>query len=142
MSIPQRLSIVTLGVADIARSSEFYQRLGWKPAEASTPEIVWFSTGGSALGLFETVELAKDVGVPNTPLSGFRGTTLAINFESIAEVDAAWRDAVAAGADPVKQPQTAEWGGHSGYFADPDGHLWETVFAPGVKLDDEGRVLF
>ena len=140
MSIPQRLSIVTLGVADVKRSSAFYQALGWEPAKTSTDEIVWFSTGGTALGLFETAELAKDVGVPNAPRSGFRGTTLAINFESVEDVDAAWRDAVAAGATPVKRPQTAEWGGHSGYFADPDGHYWEMVFAPGFAIDEDGRV--
>jgi len=140
MTIPQRLSIVTLGVADLKRSSAFYQGLGWVPAAASTPEIVWFSTSGSALGLFETGELAADVGVPNEPRTGFRGTTLAINFESAEAVDEAWAAVLAAGATAVKAPETAVWGGHSGYFADPDGHYWELVFAPGFGFDADGRL--
>ena len=140
MTIPQRLSIVTLGVADVQRSSEFYQGLGWTPAAASTAEIVWFETSGSAIGLFETGELAADVSVPNEPRSGFRGSTLAINFDSVEEVDEAWAAVLAAGATPVKAPHTAVWGGHSGYFADPDGHYWELVFAPGFRLDADGKL--
>lgn len=140
MTIPQRLSIVTLGVADLARSTAFYRALGWEPAAASLDTIVWFTTSGSAIGLFETGELAADVGVPNEPRAGFRGTTLAINFESAEAVDEAWAAVLAAGATGVKAPQTAEWGGHSGYFADPDGHYWELVFAPGFTLDADGKL--
>lgn len=140
MTIPQRLSIVTLGVTDVKRSSDFYQGLGWVPAAASMDEIVWFETAGSALGLFETGQLADDVSVPNDPLSGFRGTTLAINFDSAEAVDAAWTAVLAAGATAVKAPETAVWGGHSGYFADPDGHYWELVYAPGFTLDADGKL--
>lgn len=140
MTIPQRLSIVTLGVADLKRSRAFYEALGWEPAAASTEEIVWFKTSGSAIGLFETGELADDIGVPNEPRAGFRGTTLAINFESADAVDAAWTAVLAAGATAVKVPQTAVWGGHSGYFADPDGHYWELVFAPGFGFDANGNL--
>ena len=141
MSIPQSLSIVTLGVADLKRSAAFYQGLGWEPAGASSDEIVWFATTGSALGLFETGELADDVGVPNEPRTGFAGSTLAINFASAEEVDAAWVDVLAAGATPVKVPTATPWGGYSGYFADPDGHYWELVFAPGFSFDADGKLL-
>ena len=141
MTIPQRLSIVTLGVADVKRSSLFYQALGWKPAAASDDNIVWFATSGSALGLFETGELAADIGVPNEARSGFRGTTLAINLHSVEAVDEAWAAALEAGATAIKPPQTAVWGGHSGYFADPDGHYWELVCAPGFSLDENGKLI-
>jgi predicted lactoylglutathione lyase len=141
MTIPQRLSIVTLGVVDVQRSSAFYQALGWVPAAASNDSIVWFATAGSALGLFETGELAEDVNVANEPLQGFRGTTLAINFENEEAVDAAWAEVLAVGGTAVKAPERAVWGGYSGYFADPDGHYWEMSFAPGFSIDAEGRIV-
>jgi catechol 2,3-dioxygenase-like lactoylglutathione lyase family enzyme len=140
MTFPARISIVTLGVADLEASARFYQALGWERSAASTDAIVWFRTADSALGLFPAEELAADAGVPAEPESGFRGVTLAVNLEDEAAVDRALRTAVAAGATVVKPPARASWGGYSGYFEDPDGHLWELCHNPGFPLTPEGRI--
>ncbi|MFE0458980.1 VOC family protein [Kitasatospora sp. NPDC058965] len=140
-SLPARISIVTLGVTDLARSSEFYAALGWQRSAASSPEIVWFRTADSALGLFPTDELAADAGLP--PGAGepaFRGVTLAINLESPEAVDAALAVAVRAGAEIVKPPAATDWGGYSGYFEDPDGHLWELAHNPFFPFTAEGQL--
>jgi uncharacterized protein len=142
MTVPARLSIVTLGVADLARSIAFYEALGWTRMPGGEPDVIeWFATNGSVIGLFPHDELAADAGVPAEPSSGFRGVTLAMNFASEAEVDAAFADAIDAGATSVKAPIATDWGGFSGYFADPDGHYWEVAYAPGIVLDADGRVL-
>ena len=142
MTVPARLSIVTLGVADLAASIAFYDALGWQRVPGGErSDIEWFGTNGSVIGLFAHDELAADVGVAAEPSSGFRGVTLAMNFASEAEVDAAFADALGAGATSTKEPTRAEWGGYSGYFADPDGHLWEVAFAPGITLDADGRIV-
>jgi len=142
MTVPARLSIVTLGVADLARSIAFYDALGWARMPGGDPGVIeWFGTNGSVIGLFPHDELAKDAGVPAEPSAGFRGVTFAMNFASADEVDAAFAGALKAGATSVKVPAATEWGGHSGYFADPDGHLWEVAWGPGITIDDEGRIL-
>ena len=142
MTLAPRLSIVTLGVADLARSIAFYTGLGWTPMPGGEPNVIeWFATNGSVIGLFPHDELAKDAGVPAEPSAGFRGVTLAMNFASAEEVDAAFAAAIDAGATSIKVPAATEWGGHSGYFADPDGHYWEAVWGPGITIDDEGRIL-
>jgi uncharacterized protein len=142
MTVAARLSIVTLGVADLARSVAFYEALGWSRMPGGEPDVIeWFATSGSVIGLFPHDELAKDAGVPAEPSTGFRGVTLAMNFGSEGEVDAAFADAIAAGASSIKTPIGTDWGGYSGYFGDPDGHYWEVAFAPGIRLDAEGRVL-
>jgi uncharacterized protein len=142
MTVPARLSIVTLGVADLATSIAFYDALGWQRVPGGEPSVIeWFATNGSVIGLFPHDELAKDAGVPADPSAGFRGVTLAMNFASAAEVDAAFAGALAAGATSVKVPAATDWGGHSGYFADPDGHLWEVAWGPGITIDAEGRIL-
>ncbi|GAA1216724.1 VOC family protein [Kitasatospora nipponensis] len=138
--VPARISIVTLGVADLARSSEFYAALGWERSAASSPEIVWFRTADSALGLFPTAALAADAGIPEGGEPAFRGVTLAINLESAQAVDEALAVAVEAGASVVKPPATAHWGGYSGYFEDPDGHLWELAHNPFFPLSESGRL--
>jgi catechol 2,3-dioxygenase-like lactoylglutathione lyase family enzyme len=140
MTVPARISIVTLGVSDLEASARFYQALGWQRSSASSDAIVWFRTVDSALGLFPAGELAADAGVPAEPGAGFRGVTLAINLEDEAAVDRALETAVAAGATVVKSPERAPWGGYSGYFADPDGHLWELCHNPGFPLTPEGRL--
>ncbi|AXI76426.1 VOC family protein [Peterkaempfera bronchialis] len=140
MTVPARISIVTLGVSDLETSARFYQDLGWKRSSASSPEIVWFHTADSALGLFPVEELAADAGIPAEPESGFRGVTLAVNLEDEAAVDRALQSAVAAGATVVKPPQPTSWGGYSGYFEDPDGHLWELAHNPFFPLTPEGRL--
>jgi predicted lactoylglutathione lyase len=138
MAVPQRLSIVTLGVADLQRAATFYESLGWKRAE-SMPAIVFFRLSGITFGLYEWHALADDAKVP-ADSSGFRGVTLAMNYSSTDEVDEVFAEWVAAGATPVVEPHTAFWGGYSSYVADLDGHLWEIAHAPNVPLDDEGRI--
>lgn len=140
MTIPARLSIVTLGVSDLARSIAFYEALGWQRSSASMEGIAWFGLVGSALGLFPRDELAADAAVPDTT-PGFGGITLAINLESERQVDAAFRTAVAAGATVTKAAEHTDWGGYSGYIADPDGHPWELAFNPGFPLAADGALL-
>jgi predicted lactoylglutathione lyase len=129
MSVPAHLSLVTLGVTDLARSVAFYEALGWQQSSASEGTIAFFSLGGTNLALYGVEALADDALQP--PASGgFRGVTLAINVLSVEAVDRLLTSFVAAGATVVKPPQPAEWGGYSGYVADPDGHLWELAYNP------------
>lgn len=137
---PARISIVTLGVTDLGRSTAFYEALGWRRSAASSPEIVWFRTADSVLGLFPADELAADAGVPAAGEPSFRGVTLAVNLESTAKVDAALTTAVAAGATVVKPPAATSWGGYSGYFEDPDGHLWELAHNPFFPFTEDGSL--
>lgn len=125
----QRLSIVTLGVADPKRSKEFYERLGWRPSTATSEGIVFFQAGGIALALYARGELAKDANVAAAG-DGFRAISLAYNARNRAEVDAVLKEAEAAGAKLMKPAQEAFWGGYSGYFSDPDGFLWEVAWNP------------
>jgi catechol 2,3-dioxygenase-like lactoylglutathione lyase family enzyme len=138
--VPARLSIVTLGVGDLARSVAFYEALGWERASSSMDEICWFHTADTNLGLFPREDLAGDVGVPNEPSQRYAGFTLAINVETEDEVGAALQAAVDAGATLVKPATRADWGGLSGYFADPDGFLWEIAWNPGFHIGTDGRV--
>ncbi|MEU9132390.1 VOC family protein [Kitasatospora sp. NPDC048540] len=139
-AFPARISIVTLGVADLARSAAFYEALGWQRSTASSPEIVWFRTADSALGLFPAEELAADAGVPSGGEPSFRGVTLAVNLESPELVDAALATAVEAGATVVKPPAATGWGGYSGYFEDLDGHLWELAHNPFFPFTAAGQL--
>ena len=134
--ISERVNLITLGVEDLAASREFYGRLGWVPAE-DLPEVTFYRMRGCMLGLFGKEALAKDQGRPGTPL-GTGAITLAQNFPSEQEVDQAYAAALAAGASPLKAPEKVFWGGYSGYFSDPDGHVWELAFNPFWPLDDDG----
>ena len=138
MTVPQRLTMVTLGVADVARSTSFYESLGWRRS-SSEEAITFFSMQGSVLALFGREALAGDVGV-SAAGSGFRGVTVALNCDSRDEVDAVFEAWVAAGADPVKRPEPVFWGGYSSYVADPDGHLWEIAHNPFSPNDADGRM--
>jgi uncharacterized protein len=139
MTVPSRISLATLGVADVGRSTGFYRALGWRLSPASVPGVVsFFDTAGGRLAVFGAADLAADAGMPGGEVFGFRGVALAINVGSVDEVDAALAAAVEAGGTLVKPGQTADWGGHSGYFADPDGHLWEVAFNPGWPLGADG----
>ena len=139
MSLPhQRVTLITLGVDDLDRSRTFYAALGWEPAE-SPPSVVFYRMDGMALGLFGREDLAADQGRPGAAL-GTGAITLAQNFPDRAGVDAAWTRALAAGATPLKPPEAVFWGGYSGYFADPDGHVWELAHNPFWPLDAEGRM--
>ncbi|HUF44456.1 MAG TPA: VOC family protein [Aestuariivirgaceae bacterium] len=140
MSIPPRLSTVTLGVLDLERASAFYERLGWKRSGASSSEITFFQLGDMVLGLFPRRLLAEDAAVPANAPQGFCGVTLAMAFASPAEVDAALNSAEAAGARITKPGEATVWGGYSGYFSDPEGFLWEAVHVPQFGIDDQGRL--
>jgi len=135
---PQRITLVTLGVADLDRSKAFYARLGWQPDDV-TPGAAFYDLGGMRMGLFGLAPLAQDQGRPGAAL-GTGAVTLAQNFPSPAEVDAAYAAALAAGATPLKAPESVFWGGYSGYYADPDGHVWELAHNPFWPLTDEGRL--
>ena len=139
MSVPARISIVTLGVDDVARSKAFYEALGWELA-GSVAEICWFRTSDSYLGLFGREDLARDAGLRSEPTAEFGGITLAINVESEAAVNAAFEAAEAAGARILKPAERTDWGGYSGYFADPDGHPWEVAYNPTFPIDQDGRI--
>lgn len=135
----QRLSLVTLGVADLGRAAAFYEALGWRRAAESQPGIVFFQLQGMVLGLFPLDELAKDQGRPGAPL-GTGAVTLAHNLASREEVDEAYAAALAAGATPLKAPEEVFWGGYSGYAADPDGHPWEFAHNPFAPLASDGTL--
>ena len=131
--------MVTLGVADVVRSTAFYESLGWQTAPSTNAEIAFFRMQGSVLALYGREALAADARVVAEG-SGFRGVTCALNCDDPAEVDAVWQAWVEAGADPVKRPEAVEWGGYSGYVADPDGHLWEIAHNPFSPNDEHGRM--
>ena len=130
---------MTLGVADVARSRAFYEALGFRAGSASQESVTFLDAGGVVLALYGRAALAEDAGVADTP-TGFSGVTLAHNARSEAEVDGVLAEAVAAGAKLVKPACKVFWGGYSGYFADPDGHLWEVAYNPYFKLGDDGRI--
>lgn len=135
---PQRVTLITLGVADLARSRGFYDSLGWHSDEV-TPGAVFYDLGGLKLGLFGLAPLAADQGRSDAPL-GTGAMTLAQNFADPAAVDVAYAAALAAGATALKAPEAVFWGGYSGYFADPDGHVWEVAHNPFWSLDADGRL--
>lgn len=140
MTVPQRLSIATLGVADLAASTAFYEALGWSTSGSSEDTITFFQMEGSVLGLYERQALADDAQVPPDG-QGFRGVTFALNVDSEAGVDEVFADWVAAGATPRVQPHKAFWGGYSSYVADPDGHLWEIAYNPYAEFGPDGRLV-
>jgi catechol 2,3-dioxygenase-like lactoylglutathione lyase family enzyme len=140
MSLERRISLITLGVADVARSTDFYQKLGWSRSSASNDDVTFIQLKGTVLGLFSRSHLAADARVENTP-PGFSGVTLAYNVASEIGVDAVVKFVVSCGATLVKAPEKVFWGGYSGYVADPDGHLWEIAHNPFFPLDEHGHVV-
>ena len=135
----QRLSLVTLGVADLARARRFYEEgLGWRRGNEHD-EVVFYQFGGMVLALWGRDALAQDAQIPGAG-SGFRGIALAYNTRDKAEVDAVLAEAEAAGGRIVKPAKDALWGGYSGYFADPDGHLCEVAWNPHWSLADDGSI--
>lgn len=133
------MSIVTLGVRDLDRSRRFYERLGWRRSRPKSEGIVFFQAGGAALALYPRPELAKDANVSEAG-EGFAGLSLAYNARSRAEVDTVLAEAIAAGAKVLKSAQEAFWGGYSGYFADPDGFLWEVAWNPFFPILEDGSI--
>jgi uncharacterized protein len=140
MALPARISIATLGVSDLARSTRFYQALGWKLTADSSALISFFQTAGGVLALYPFDDLAGDAALPALRSSGFGGVTLAINLERPEDVQPGLDAAEAAGATILKPATKAEWGGVSGYFADPDGYPWEVVWAPNSKFKSDGSL--
>ena len=140
MTVPARVSIATLGVHDLAASTAFYQALGWELSAASNDEVSFFRTVGGILGLYGHEALAADAGLDPSPAPLFRGVAHAINVESPEGVAAALDAAVAAGGTLLRPAHVAEWGGTSGYFADPEGHVWEVAHNPFFPIDEQGRV--
>ena len=135
-----RISLITLGVADMARARAFYEALGWKAAGPSNENVTFFQGRGIVLGLFGHDDLAKDAGVESAPPPDFRGMSIAYNCRGEAEVDAVFAHAIACGAKALKQPEKVFWGGYSGYFADPDGHVWELAMNPFWPLNEDGSL--
>jgi predicted lactoylglutathione lyase len=136
--IPQHLSLVTLGVADVAVSRAFYERLGFVAAAFDSKDVAFFDMNGTILAVFGRGALAEDAAV-SPEGSGFRAVSCAFNLESEAAVDAAMAHAAVCGAAIVQPARKVFWGGYAGYFADPDGHLWEIAFNPFWPLDADGR---
>ncbi|MCI2400236.1 VOC family protein [Aliiroseovarius subalbicans] len=133
-----RVTLITLGVKDIARSCAYYDAIGWVP-ENVLDDVAFYDMGGSKFGFFRLDMLAAEQGRPVEELSN-GAMTLAQNFGSEADVDAQFAKALAAGARKVAAPVKTDWGGYSGYVADPDGHIWEFAFNPFWELDDEGHI--
>jgi len=139
--VPANFTIVTLGVSDLERSARFYRDLGWEQRGDLAEGITWFRTSGSWLGLFGYQALADDAALtPEPDLPAYRGITLALNLPSEDAVDLAFVRVRDVGGVIVKPATRTEWGGYSGYFADPDGHLWEIAHAPNFPIDERGRI--
>jgi len=139
LSMVPHVSLITLGVDDLPRARLFYQQLGFQVSAASRPTVVFMQAGAVALSLFSRASLAEDANVPDDK-PGFSGITLACNVASDADVDALIARAVACGGTLKKPGQKVFWGGYSGYFADPDGHLWEVAHNPFIPLAPDGRL--
>jgi len=135
----QRVSLVTLGVADLAASRRFYEALGWRSSSPPELGVVFFQAGSMVLGLWSREELAKDSGTMDS--GGWGGVALAHNVRSPAEVDAVIAEARAAGATIAREGAPTFWGGYSGAFVDPDGHPWEVAHNPGWTLTADGAVV-
>ncbi|WP_435256964.1 VOC family protein [Thioclava sp. FR2] len=135
---PQRVTLITLGVADLAAAKAFYARLGWREHGAQEG-VAFYQMNGLVLGLFGREDLAADQGRPGAAL-GTGAITLAQNFATEAEVDAAFEAALAAGGVALKRPEKVFWGGYSGYWADLDGHVWEVAMNPFWPLAEDGSL--
>lgn len=134
----QRLSLVTLGVGDLALSRTFYRNLGWKENPESSDDVVFFQAGGIVIGLWDREKLAEDSAVEDS--KGWGGVTLAYNVRSEADVDAVIEEARFAGATIGREPAETFWGGYSGVFIDPDGHPWEVAYNPEWTIERDGSV--
>ena len=134
----QRLSLVTLGVSNLARSRAFYEALGWEDAVAPDDEVIFFQAGGMVFALWDRAKLAEDSGMQDR--GGWGGITLAYNCRSPEEVDAVIEEARAAGAEVPRAGAATFWGGYSGVFLDPDGHPWEVAHNPHWTIEPDGSV--
>ena len=135
----QRLSLVTLGVGDLAASRAFYKRLGWTESPPSNESVAFFQCGGMVFALWGRDALAEDAGVA-APGKGFANVSLAQNVRSKEAVDAVLAEAKKAGATILEPGTEAFWGGYTGYFADPDGFAWEVAWNPGFEILADGSI--
>jgi predicted lactoylglutathione lyase len=142
MAVIPRFSVITIGVVDVGRSAAFYEKLGFKRKVKQTGnEVAFFETGATAFSLFAWDRAAAEAALAELPRpTTYRGVTLAWNCNSAEEVDAAMAHSLAAGAKLLKAAHQTSYGGYAGYFADPDGHSWEVVTAPGITVAADGRV--
>jgi uncharacterized protein len=136
--VDQRVSVITLGVADLRRAREFYQALGWRQGNDEADDVVFFQAGGMVFALWDRSMLAADSAVSDA--GGWGGVTLAHNADSAEAVDKIINEARAAGAVIGREPARTFWGGYSGVFIDPDGHPWEVAHNPGWTLHADGTV--
>ena len=134
----QRLSLVTLGVRDLARARAFYEALGWKTGAKPDDDVVFFQSGGMIVALWGRDQLAEDSAVEDG--GGWGGVTLAHNVRSPEEVDAVLAEAERAGAAIPRKGGKTFWGGYSGVFIDPDGHPWEVAHNPSWTIAEDGSV--
>ena len=134
----QRVSLITLGVSNLGRARAFYEALGWKTGAAPEDDVVFFQAGDMVVALWDRAHLAEDSGVEDG--GGWGGTTLALNFASPAEVDAAIEEARAAGATIAREPAETFWGGYSAVMIDPDGHPWEIAHNPHWTVTEDGGI--
>jgi len=135
----QRVSLVTLGVSDLARSRAFYEAVGWRSGADPGDDVIFFQAGGLIVALWDRGMLARDSGVEDR--GGWGGVTLAYNVGSPAGVDAVLTEAAAAGARIARPGAETFWGGYSGVFVDPDGHPWEVAHNPHWTLHEDGSVV-
>jgi len=134
----QRVSLVTLGVGDLARARRFYEALGWRAAADDDADVAFFQAGGMIVALWGRAQLAEDSAVADG--GGWGGVTLAYNTRSDGEVDAVIEEARRAGATIGREPGPTFWGGYSAVFVDPDGHPWEVAHNPYWTIADDGGV--
>jgi uncharacterized glyoxalase superfamily protein PhnB len=134
----QRISVITLGISDLANARSFYEGLGWKTAASPDDDIAFFQVGGMVFSLWDRAKLAEDSGV--TDGGGWGGTTLAICLTSREEVDEVIEQARAAGGTIGREPGETFWGGYSGIFIDPDGYPWEVAHNPNWTINEDGTV--
>ena len=132
----QRVSVITLGVRDLARARGFYEALGWTTRAAPGDDVVFFQAGGLVVSLWSRASLAQDSGVEDA--GGWGGVTFAYNTRTPEEVDAVIEEARAAGAQIPREPGETFWGGYSAIFVDPDGHPWEVAHNPGWTIEEDG----
>jgi predicted lactoylglutathione lyase len=136
--VKQRVNLITLGVGDLGRARRFYEALGWTTGAMPDDDVAFFQAGEMVLALWDRSRLAADSGVSDG--GGWGGVTVALNFGSPAEVDAAIEEARSAGATIRREPSKTFWGGYSGIFIDPDGHPWEIAHNPHWTVTESGGI--
>ena len=136
-----RLTLLTICVTDLAKSAAFYEALGFRRRARKAEGVAFFDAGGVILSLWSAGEMEKDAGIAVARTAGFGDVSLAWNVASPEEVDRAMARAASAGARTLRKPATVFWGGYTGYFADPDDHIWEVAHNPTFPMLDDGRLM-